>query len=1336
MGKEWNDTAEKRERAELPKVVKAIAEAIPLGLNLWDANLNNIACNQQALNVFGAENEAEYLREFHTYSPEYQPNGQRSDDLIKLYMQRLKEDGSCRFKWMHLDSNGRELPAEITLSKVSLTEGEDHVVGFVRDLREEFGQGVGEEAEEFYFPNHIPQKVFLSKVAEISDDLFFAIDRRSKTIQFLGKHQQNAGVDGINAMSAAYNEEYVHEDDVEEYRALVQDMAAGIEKPHDMRFLQKGGGYRYYRIVYRFIYNEKKEPIIVVGKGIDIGEQKVLEEKTKFDSLTQCYSRVNVEALIEKRVAAGKVKRGALVLVDLDRFKDFNEKNGHFYGDEVLRQLAERLKEWSEEKDIVGRVGGDEFVVYVNCVEDKEAFAQRLELLHKGVNERYQIFGFCADISVSMGVAFCEDNRFSYEVCLQSANRAVYAVKSKGGGAWQFCDTGCEGVLEDESALRLIKEAKANKIAGLHMDHMVISAVFNLLYERNSDKMAVASALRYLGQHFDVSRCFIAESLDEGESYRFTHEWCEQGVSSHIQQLGTVPAELLQGLFGSALPNGTYICENVEDCSIDGALTEAIKRETTKAFLHAQIKKEDVVLFFIGMEDCKRTRVWKDVEINTLQYLARILSVILQGKHLDEEVKVLGEYSKISAFVADNTDNFIYIVDPETFDILHMNKRALGMYNNPPEAVWRTKKCYDLLHEKTEPCEFCTNQYVTENAFYEWTYYNPRFQKTYLFKDKLVPLGSKMVKLQVATDITKMVGLEAKLTDKLEEQDLLLECIRMLHTGGTPDASIKRILGIVGAFFGVSRAVILRVREDGLSAYSSHEWTSEHTEQRKHDLQNLPMEALAPFFERVGNKRAEYLPDFSNTFANQKELIAITESLGIKSVLCAPILDANGAFMGIFSLENVEKNIDKYWLLGSLSVFVSDFLEKNHLISQLNKLSYYDTLTGAKNRHSYRRALHEIDEAKVSSLGVAYVDITGLARINEEKGTRYGDEMVKRMSHILSEIFSENFFRVGGDEFVVLEKNVQELAFEGKINVLKDAIFQEEELNASVGFTWNSDFEDEDEDEMGEYNTVWDSQNYTAILSKNLEKEIKRGKYAVYLQPQINFQTGELDGAEALIRRIDASGNVQSPAYFVPFYEKEGMISQIDLHVFETVCRLLRHWKECGVETDIKFSVNCSRSTIMEKDIVSKLSSLCEKYGVSKSRFVVEITETIRHTDDRVFSYVITSLKNAGFCVSLDDFGSGHSNLCSLRMSDFDEIKIDMGLTREVHLEAKSRILTKAVLNLCEEFPGMVSVAEGIETVEQYHILKDLHCQKGQGYYFSKPICIKEFEQKYFEDLS
>ncbi len=1314
------------------ELVVEFLKTIPDNVVLISKHQKIVWATDAALIFFGRDNLESFNAKASNHSPQIQPNGMKSVEMFEIAFNKALEEEEQQFKWLFLDSSENELPSEVHLKKVQTVEG-DFVIAFIKDLRNRFGENFVKDKDDYYFPNRIPEKTFFELLSKLSDDFYFIIDRRHNKIRFFKKNIEIIG----DRIKEAYNVLDAHEDDLDIYNKMVNNMSKGIVEPIVLRFLQPDGTYKYNSLSYENIFDENGTPIMVVGKAQDIHEQKMLEEKAKLDSLTQCYSRNNFVEIINKKIEKGGNNVGALsalVILDINTFRYLNEKKGYYYGDEVLRAFANKIKFWADKKGVAGRLSNDTFAVFVDDVGGKGEFEAALNLLLENTNGSYNVFGEQDRIKISIGVAYGGENCKTYSEYIKRAAKALYASRVSGGENWKIFEPSYENY-----DLELIKkEKKAEGIFGTEINYKLISAIFNILDERDDDSLAINEALKYIGQVYNVDRCFISETFDDGKTYEVTHGWMEKEKGDFFTLGDKIPSNVFQEIFDKSSSQGVYVWQdNLED-QFAGGLGRKIREKNIKSILHVQMNTEDYVSLFLRAESFNERREWTDEEGNTLYYLLKIFSIILHGKSLYKEVQRVNERSKITAYIGDNTDNFIYIVDPETFKLLHMNQKALIMYGLQEEEEWKDKKCYQVLHGKSAPCEFCTNKYTTENEFYEWNYYNPKFDKTYLFKDKLIPLNGKMVKLQVATDVTKLISLENELTNRIEEQSFLLNCIKLLHSNDSPDESITKILHTVCSFFDSTKGVLIRLVENENKAIKSHEWEDKEHSVGISSLEEFEANNVKKIIGKLKGKSVFTLEEVMGEFPGRKEYAKILEERGVNSAVCAPILNTEEEIIGIGAFENPKKNLDKVWILESLAIFVSDFLEKNNTVEYLKRLSFYDTLTEIKNRHSYREELKKIEESSLYSLGVAYIDINGLSKINEAKGTRYGDELIKKTARILAEVFGENVYRVGGDEFIVLEKDLDEVVFEGKIASLKNRISQNESLKVSIGFTWNTNIDDaENEEDVVEFQSLWGNSSYSTLLRKNLDKEIKSGKFKVYLQPQIDLATNKIDGAEGLVRRLDASGNIQYPLSFIPFYEKEGLVSKIDLFVFDTLCKLINKWEKEGVIPEsFKLSVNCSRTTIMEKDIVKTLLEICNKHSVSTSRLIIEITETINQADDRVFSYIVSSLKNAGFLVSLDDFGSGHANLFALKLSDFDEIKIDMGLTSDLHLDNKSRVLTKVALDLCKEFEGMVSVAEGIETVEQRDILRELNCKKGQGYYFSRPISVEDFEEKYFKETN
>ncbi len=1207
---------------------KLLIDSMPLCLNLWNKNADNILCNKQVLNLFNLTDEKDYLFNFFKFSPEIQPNGCESVTLAKNYIQKAFDDGYCNFKWLHQDLQGNEIPCEITLTKINFFGNNDFVAGFTRDMRTEFMGSESNAHHEEYFLNKISDKTLLNTISSMSNEWFFAFDIRTSLIQFFGNNITHLGLDVGTLYSLSYmqDEGKIHEDDLELYQTLISNMAEGKYEPLDIRFSNSEGVYRYHTFTYQTVATTDDEPIFVVGKISDIHEQKKLEERSKIDLLTGCYNKISAENIASEKLL--KLNEGvhALFIIDVDNFKAINDNLGHFFGDQVLKEVSADLKSFFRTHDVIARIGGDEFVVFMENVPSKKVLEAKANSILEAFSKTYVDDYAEYSISGSIGIALYPDAGMKYEDLYKAADKALYKSKQQGKNCYVIYDDSIQNI-----AIRgLTKLESANRLTGSSFDYDAIADVFEILYSRNADSVSINTALKYIGKKYSSSRCYIFETFDKGQTYSKTFEWCETDTLPNKDNMQNLDKRIFKEYFEDAVSGVIY----TNDFDFLKGNTEAydlIKTQDIKSFIHLQAKKGDYISFFLGLDDCQHARIWGEREINSLHYISKVVSIIRQGELLKYELNSITQDTKISAY----------------------------------------------LEEK--------NKAVSE---------------------------------------AEAEVLEVE--EKLREEQLINSCIETLNENESPNAAITKLLKIIAEFHEAERCYIFENNDDGITASNTYEWCAEGIVPQIHNLQNLKKADFSSWFEMYDISGQFYIDSLNDEVDKNSTEYKLLDAQGISSLSTAAIKDKNNVVSGFIGVDNPKTNIKKVAILSSASKFVSSFLIKNKLLENLQMLSYYDTLTKIKNRHSYMLALQEIDVAPMQSLGVAYIDISNLKNINDMHGVAFGDNVLIKLANMLKELFADNCYRVGGDEFVCIVKDISELEFEANIKTLKAKIEKSEDFSISIGYTWNKNIHESQSSQLLKHGT-----RYKEILLSNLLKEIQNDKFVVYLQPQINMNTNNVTGAEALIRRLGADGFPQAPISFLPFYEKEGIVYHLDLFVMEEVCKTLQKWQNHKMPNNLKISVNCSRMTIIQKDIVKQFSEICKKYNVPTSNIVIEITETINGVRDDILATIIHDFSFAGFDVSLDDFGSGYSNLNSLMISDFDELKIDMSIIRDLAISDKSKALTKVALNICDELDEMVTVAEGIETATQYEILRNLRCQKGQGYYFDKPMPSIDFEKKY-----
>ena len=245
-------------------------------------------------------------------------------------------------------------------------------------------------------------------------------------------------------------------------------------------------------------------------------------------------------------------------------------------------------------------------------------------------------------------------------------------------------------------------------------------------------------------------------------------------------------------------------------------------------------------------------------------------------------------------------------------------------------------------------------------------------------------------------------------------------------------------------------------------------------------------------------------------------------------------------------------------------------------------------------------------------------------------------------------------------------------------------------------------------------------------IISGFETALSENQLRMYLQP-LTSNDGTPIGAEALARWVCPDGTVISPLVFIKILEDAGLIHRLDEHIWEQAVKQLARWKNTEKEK-LNISVNISAKDFYSIDVFAVLTGLLEKYGIESDKLRIEITESAL-VDKNIYP-TISKLQNAGFLVEIDDFGKGESSLSLLRDINADILKIDMGFLHEIESKERSRIILKSIITMAREL-GMQVITEGVETEMQLKLLMGMGCSNFQGFYFSKPVPVEEFEEKY-----
>ncbi|MGL4800254.1 MAG: EAL domain-containing protein [Cellulosilyticaceae bacterium] len=250
------------------------------------------------------------------------------------------------------------------------------------------------------------------------------------------------------------------------------------------------------------------------------------------------------------------------------------------------------------------------------------------------------------------------------------------------------------------------------------------------------------------------------------------------------------------------------------------------------------------------------------------------------------------------------------------------------------------------------------------------------------------------------------------------------------------------------------------------------------------------------------------------------------------------------------------------------------------------------------------------------------------------------------------------------------------------------------------------------------------------MLKDRLVRAFKNNEFTLYIQPKVDIYSSEIVGGEALSRWQHPEKGILTPIHFISKIEKMGLVEQLDLYIFEEVCRCLAKWKNEGM-TVVPISVNISQMTLGADSIVEKIKFLLEKYEIDPQLLEIEITESLMCTNTEV----ILQLKQGGIKVAMDDFGTGYSSLAVLKQLPLDIVKIDRAFLADVEKSKTSQAIFETIVDLLKILKKEI-IVEGVENLYQLQFIKERGCRFAQGFLFEKPLSIQNYEKKILEEIN
>ncbi|MBR7142204.1 MAG: diguanylate cyclase [Clostridia bacterium] len=554
------------------------------------------------------------------------------------------------------------------------------------------------------------QMSLLSKyrtLVENTNDILVEWDLVENILSFSPNYQERYGdeaffADAQQTLSMAVR---IHPDDTENlYECLKQLQTGALPFTEvNIRFAEKRGGYVWNRVRLTVQRDENDCVCKILGVISDIdGEIRrshQLQEKSERDSLTKLFNKEAGRNRISRYLTGeSRKKAGAMIILDLDNFKNINDRFGHLFGDGLLTDVSAIVQGMFRESDVLVRIGGDEFLAFMTDVADKSIVSARCNELVKAIASLYGKQTEKIDLSCSVGVSMAPQDGADYTTLFQKADTALYQAKTKGKNCFRFY----EDTLSMPNYSAVSKHIDSNERLSL-ADNSLIEYVFQRLYETNNMEATINSILELIGNQLNVSRVYVFENNETDTTCSNTFEWCNEGIVPQIENLQDIDYDYsLKNFINSFDEHGLMYCSDIRD--LPDHIREIVEPQGIRALLLCAIRDKGVFKGYVGIDECNRPRLWTKEQISMVSFLAQLVSVfLLKTRAQTRSEETLNNLKN----VLETLYAWVYVVDADSHRIKFFNSSVAAL----TPRVQKGSICYEVFAKRNSPCPECPIAY-------------------------------------------------------------------------------------------------------------------------------------------------------------------------------------------------------------------------------------------------------------------------------------------------------------------------------------------------------------------------------------------------------------------------------------------------------------------------------------------------------------------------------------------------------------------------------------------------------------------------------------------------
>lgn len=541
------------------------------------------------------------------------------------------------------------------------------------------------------------EKKFFEVVQSLSNALLFRLDVREKIMYYTGSTQGMFELPPVvdDFPGCILSSGALPEESISIFLDMSKKMYNGIIEDFEFKVYTTSGSLQWFLTEYDVLLDDEGSLVEIIGKITNINRQKELENTVTIDSLTGCLTKSTFEEVATEVFKSEYDRNHSLFIIDIDNFKTINDNYGHAFGDEVLDEIGQKLRSLVRKDDLVGRIGGDEFMILIRGISNQSIVMDKANAMIDSISKTYCKNGKSIKITASIGISLFPLHGQVFNELYKLADLALYKAKNNGKNTCFIYDSYLsKGTMENRNPLDIMTRSLAQ-----HFDKDTLMSVFDLLYSGEDFEKSLLSSLEILGKRFGVARCFIlVNNKDDRNYFENKYQWCNE--NSNFIDVGKIPLTLIEELNEYTMYGDIFYCNDLNIFDDDYKII--FEKNNVKSFIYAIVrnKKTNKVDYIVGFDDCDESKVWSPIEIGTLLYTSKIIGQFCSYSSIVEIANVI---AKDRLEILDNLNFYAYMIDEATFKLTYFNKDTADTVDGIKVGDY----CYEVLRGRSKPCDDC-----------------------------------------------------------------------------------------------------------------------------------------------------------------------------------------------------------------------------------------------------------------------------------------------------------------------------------------------------------------------------------------------------------------------------------------------------------------------------------------------------------------------------------------------------------------------------------------------------------------------------------------------------